>query len=364
MTTYPLRVRAKRQETPDCASLWFEIPADLRHTFDHEAGQFITVETRVGGEDLARQYSISSLPGDENGLRITVKKIPEGRVSGWLVDEVREGELIEVAPPRGRFFQPLDGAHRVLLLAAGSGIAPILPIAGRLLASGIGHRVTLGYGSRTPDEIILGQEVDALPERYGTCRVEHILSRAGPEWEGLRGRIDAALIGQRMSAWTSEGSYLPLMIYLCGPEAFMDAAEAHFLAEGIDASSIRRESFDLVLEDDADEPPLQIAGVEDAGEAAEACEEIRAVVGGEEVSVRPEPGETILGALIRAEADVPFSCQEGTCSSCISKLKQGQASLHAGVRKTLRPNDLEEGLVLACLARPTSRSVLIDFDDI
>jgi ferredoxin-NADP reductase len=364
MTTYPLRVRQKRQETPDCVSLWLEIPTDLKQTFEHRAGQFITVEADIGDEHLARQYSLSSLPGDEGGLRITVKKLPGGRVSTWLTENVKEGDLIEVAPPRGRFFQPPDGAHRVLLLAAGSGIAPILPIARHLLDEGNGHRVTLGYGSRHADEIILGAEVDELPGRHGSCKVEHVLSRPAAGWEGLSGRIDAALIRARMSDWTGQGSYLPLTVYLCGPESFMDAAEAHLLAEGLDPSAIRRESFDLVLDDADDEPPIEVAGSDAPGEDAAICESITAIVGGEEVSVTPEPGETILGALLRIEADVPFSCQEGTCSSCISKLKQGKASVAAGVRKTLRPDDLGEGLVLACLAKPKTKSIVIDFDDI
>ncbi len=103
------------------------------------------------------------------------------------------------------------------------------------------------------------------------------------------------------------------------------------------------------------------------GESAEddfACQEITAIVAGETYTVDAQGDESILAALLRAGADVPYSCQEGTCSSCISKLTKGRASVHAGVLKTLRQADLDEGLLLACLARPASRLVRIDFDDI
>lgn len=364
MSTYALRVTRKDRETADCASLWLEVPTDLNTAFEHRPGQFLTVMADIGGEAIARQYSISSLWRDPRGLRITVKKVPGGRMSTWLVDEVDAGGTLEVAGPRGVFFKPLDGAHRVLLLACGSGIAPVLPIARKLLSEGAGHRVALAYGSRNVDEIILRSEVDQIAEQYRTARLDHVLSRPGSEWQGARGRIDAAYLAANAGRWHPGSDHLPLMIYLCGPEAFMDDAEAHFLAKGVDPAAIRRESFDLVLADDEAEPPLVVSGTQTAGEKSETCEEIVANVGGEVARVVPEAGETILGALLRADAPVPYSCQEGTCSSCISKLKEGTAHVRPGVLKSLRQDDLDSGLVLSCLATPASRRILIDFDDI
>lgn len=364
MSTYSMRVTAKQRETIDAASLWFDVPKDLKQAFEYRPGQFVTINAELGGEEVTRQYSLSSVPGDPTGIRITVKKVPGGRMSTWLVDEVKEGDLIEVATPRGVFFKPLDGAHRVILLAAGSGIAPILPIGRKLLSDGSGHRVIMAYGNRRPGEIILNTEVDGLPKNFSTCRLEHVLSRPDEKWQGARGRIDADYLLSREAEWQQGAEHLPLVIYLCGPEPFMDDAEAFFISRGVEPPSIRRESFDLVLTDDEDEEPLVVPGVETPGEMSDVCEEIIAYVAGEETRVVPEPHETILAALIRGEAPVPFSCQEGTCSSCISKLKRGCAKVRPGVLKTLRQDDLDEGLVLACLARPTSKSVLIDFDDI
>ena len=360
MSTYPLPVVAKRAEGPDAASLWLAVPQDLSAVFDYRVGQFIAVEAEIGGETLVRQYSLSSTPGLDRGLRITVKKVPDGRVSSWLVDEVDAGDVLEIASPRGLFFKPLGAPRHVLLLAAGSGAAPLVPIARGLLSGEMEHTVTFAYGNRTPETIILKDEVDALAEDPA-AQVEHVMSRAGDGWAGPRGRIDRAYLEGRLPDWATR-SDLPMAAYLCGPEAFMDVSESALMLFGLGQSDIRRESFDLVLNDEDDEPPIPVMS-ESPGEEG-LCERIAAVVGGDEVNVAPEPGESILDALLRIDADVPFSCQEGNCSSCISKLTEGSANVRSAVLKTLRQDDLDEGLVLACLSKPTSRHVRIDFDDI
>ncbi|MCP1199508.1 ferredoxin--NADP reductase [Notoacmeibacter sp. MSK16QG-6] len=360
MSTYPLPVVRRRAEASDTTSLWLQVPSDLVGAFRYRAGQFIAVQAEIGGETLVRQYSLSSTPGAEADLRITVKKVPDGHVSSWLVDRVAEGEVLEVASPRGVFFKEPDVAHHVLLLAAGSGVAPLLPIAQILAASPLGHDINFVYGNRQLDGIILHDEVDELAA-LDNVTVEHVLTRPHDGWNGGCGRIDRAFIQQNFARWTASTDK-PVSAYLCGPEGFMDAAESALMACGLSSADIRRESFDLVLNDDGAEDDIRIVAETDPGDEGE-CEAIVAVVGGEEVTVVPEPGESILSALIRVEADVPYSCQEGTCSSCISKLTSGAAEVRPAVRQTLRDDDLEEGLVLACLARPTTRRIRIDFDE-
>ncbi len=360
MSTFPLRVLKKRTETPEAVSIWLDVPRDLNHAFDYRAGQFIAIETDIGGETLLRQYSLSSAPGQDRELRITVKKVDRGRVSSWLVDSVEAGDVLEVAPPRGIFFKPLEEPHHVLLLAVGSGVAPIVPIVRCLTASELGHVITFAYGNRTPDSIILRNEVDELAG-FPSVLVEHVLSRAGDEWNGVRGRIDRCYLDARLPRWIARCD-LPIAVYLCGPEAFMETAETVLVGFGLDLGQIRRESFDLALNDEDESPPIRVNSVSPGEEAV--CESITALVAGEEVKVAPETGESILDALLRVEADVPFSCQEGTCSSCISKLKAGSADVRAIVLKTLRESDLYEGFVLACLSRPVTSHVAIDFDDI
>jgi ferredoxin-NADP reductase len=360
MTTYPLRIVRRRQETSDAVSLWLEVPADLRHTFAYRPGQFVALTAELQGQTLSRQYSLSSCPEHDSQLRVTVKKVPGGLMSSWLVDTVRAGDLLEVAAPRGRFFLPLEEAHHVVLLAAGSGIAPLFSIARHVLGGDAQHCVTLSYGNRTHDSVILAEDIAECARSFDDrCTVEHVLSRAEAAWEGRRGRVDAGYLAERFETWRGLSS-LPMAVYVCGPDAFMKEAEQFFVDRGLALEKIRKESFDLILNDDSDEPDL-LVGATSQGEAATGSR-IVAVVSGNEVEVDSEPGEPILTALLRCGADVPFSCQEGTCSSCITKLREGAVHLRPGALKTLRQSDLDEGLILACLARPASPVVRIDFD--
>ncbi len=360
MATYPLTITAKQAEGRDAASLWFDVPRDLDTTFSHRAGQFITIEQEIRGEVLLRQYSISSSPDRAAGFRITAKKVPEGRMSSWLVDQTVVGDVLQVAPPRGVFFKPPEEPRHTLLLAAGSGVAPMIPIARSLLDAGPDQVITLVCGNRTPDHVVLRDDLEALCD-HPLAEIEHVFSRVGADWAGSRGRVDRTYLEDRLPVWARRGN-LPMSAYLCGPEPFMDVAESVLMGFGLGNRDIRRESFDLVLNDDDDGPPIPVVSKAPGEEGS--CRQITAVMNGEENHVAPKDGESILEALLRIDADVPFSCQEGDCSSCIAKLTYGTALVRSGVLKTLRECDLEDGLVLACLAQPTSRHVRIDFDEL
>jgi ferredoxin-NADP reductase len=358
MTTYPLKVVTRRQETEDTASLWFDVPSDLRTAFTYRTGQFVTIEEDIAGESVARQYSLASVPGLDERLQITVKRIPGGRMSTWLVDQVAEGDILEVAAPRGRLYTPADEPRHYVLLAAGSGIVPLYAIARHAAGQGASHQVTLAYGNRTPGSVILRAEVDGLAG--DGVRVEHVLSRPPAGWAGGTGHVDPAYLAARWDEWTSTGP--PPSVFLCGPDSFMAAAEEHLLGRGVAIDDIRKESFDLVLNDDDGEPDLLVP--EESAESPADCASLTAVIGGEEITVTPEENEPLLTALLRVSDDVPYSCQEGTCASCIVRLSKGQVRVRPGVLQTLRPGDLAEGLILACLSRARTASVHIDFDDI
>jgi ferredoxin-NADP reductase len=363
MTTYPLRTVVRKQESADAVSLFLDVPVDLRPAFAYRAGQFIAVAADLQGGPTTRQYSLSSAPGQDAQLRITIKKVPEGVMSTWLVDVVNVGDLLEVAPPRGRFFLPLTEPHHVVLLAAGSGIAPLFSIARHVLSENVGHRVTIAYGNRSCDSIILADELNELVKNFADrCTLEHVLSRAEASWSGRRGHVDPAYLAERFDTWHAL-SPLPMAVYICGPDSFMNSTEQFFVDRGLALEKIRKESFDLVLNDDGGEPDLLVTA-SNATEEAVASARIFAVVSGEEVEVESEAGEPILAALLRSGADVPFSCQEGTCSSCITKLKEGAVHIRPGALKTLRQADLDEGLILACLSRPASPVVRVDFEDL
>jgi ferredoxin-NADP reductase len=122
---HPLRVKRVVDETRDAKSFVFAVPPESRAPFTYRAGQFCTFRVRLGGEDLLRCYSMSSSPHTDEDLTTTVKRVPGGRVSNWMNDEVAEGDVLMLTRPAGVFTlrprsQPIDA------FSGGSGNTPVI----------------------------------------------------------------------------------------------------------------------------------------------------------------------------------------------------------------------------------------------
>src|SRR5215213_6741367 len=122
---HPLAIKEVRQETEDCVSLAFEVPDELKDTFQFQQGQSLTVRTHLNGEEVRRTYSLCSSPLD-NEWRVAVKKVEGGTFSSFANTKLKKGDVLEVMPPVGKFFTPLNPAQqkRYVAIAAGSGITP------------------------------------------------------------------------------------------------------------------------------------------------------------------------------------------------------------------------------------------------
>ena len=210
---YPLTVLAVDRLTADAAALTFAVPPDLRQTFAFRPGQSLTV--RRGDE--RRSYSICVPPG--SAPRIGVREVPDGCVSGWLVRGTRPGDTIEVQPPSGAFTPDLAVRGRHVLIAAGSGITPVLSIAAALLAAGA--EVTLLYGNRRADTVMFADEVADLKDAYPTrMRLVHVLSREAQEVDLFTGRLDAAKLRTLLPALVDVPAVSDW--WLCGPFGMVD----------------------------------------------------------------------------------------------------------------------------------------------
>jgi len=200
----------------------------------HRAGQHLDVRlTAEDGYQAQRSYSIASAPGD--GPALTVERLDDGEVSPYLVDEVREGDELEVRGPVGGYFV-WDGQEPepVLLVAGGSGVVPLMAMARHRERIGCETPMRLVYSSRTWDDVIYRDELATLG-----VDVVHTLTREQPPgWTGYARRLDAELLAE--AAWPA--SERP-RVYVCGSTHFVDAAADGLLALGYDASWIRTERF-------------------------------------------------------------------------------------------------------------------------
>jgi ring-1,2-phenylacetyl-CoA epoxidase subunit PaaE len=323
----------------------FDVPARLAERFTFAPGQSLTI--RRGGE--RRSYSICAAKG--RAPRIGVREVTGGAVSGWLVHEVRAGDVIEVAEPSGSFTPDLEKPGHHVMIAAGSGITPILSIAGSVLAANDGSAVTLLYGNRRNDSVMFADEIADLKDGYPPriCLV-HLLSREPQEVELFHGRLDAAKLR----------SLLPVTVevatvdhwWLCGPFGMVEDAIGVLSGLGVDRDRIHRELFYV-----EEEPPAEATHAEaPAGPGAE----VTVLLDGRSSTATVAPGTPILDGAQRVRPDLPFACKGGVCGTCRALLVKGEVTMRRNY--ALEREELEAGYVLTCQALPASDQITVDYD--
>jgi ring-1,2-phenylacetyl-CoA epoxidase subunit PaaE len=299
-----------------------------------------------GGLDERRTYSICSAVGE--WPRIGVREVPGGRVSSWLVREVRAGDLVEVAPPTGSFTPDVAAGGRHVLIAAGSGITPVLSIAASLLREG-DATVAVLYGNRRADTVMFAEELSDLKDRYpARLELAYLMSREAREPALFSGRMDAPKLK----------TLLPLMLdveavdhwWLCGPYAMVvDAAEV-LVSFGVPAGSVHRELFWV------DEPPPAVVTENDPmGDRV-----VTVVMEGRASEVPVVPGATVLDGVQRVRPDLPFACKGGVCGTCRAKVTSGEVTMRRNF--ALEEAELAAGYVLTCQAVTVSDRVTVDYD--
>ena len=343
---FALRVADVIRETHDSCSLVFHVPAELEERFGYRAGQFLSFKLPLGGKVLTRSYSLSSSPecDPKLELRVTVKRIDDGRISNWINDNVTAGDRLMVLPPAGLFVLN-DRRRPISLFAGGSGITPCISIAKTALST-TARKLRLVYANRDAASIIFEHELDELvaahPDRF---EIHHSLDDR-----------DGFLDLRRVEHYAVDS--LESDFYLCGPGVFMDLVERALAALHVPSDQIHIERF--VSPPDPDAERIDAAAA--SGEAAHvAPEKISVVLDGTVHEVDYKSEERVLEAARRAGLDPPFSCEEGYCSCCMAKLTEGKVRMHAN--DCLTSDLLEEGWVLTCQAVCISRKVKIEYPD-
>jgi len=230
-------VAARKLETPRTASLTFAVP----NWPGHLAGQHVDVRlTADDGYQAERSYSIASPPEEHMLVKLTVERLNDGEVSPYLVDELREGDQIELRGPIGGYFvweASLGGP--LLLVAGGSGIVPLMAMIRHRRAVGSTVPTRLLYSSRSYDEVIYRDELDQLARSEAGFEVIYTLTRSQPPgWTGYNRRIDSDLL--REVAWPGEQHPLA---FICGPTQLVENAAAGLLPLGYDPARVKTERF-------------------------------------------------------------------------------------------------------------------------
>ena len=347
---HTLRVADVERLCADAVAVTFDVPRELAPEFVFRPGQSLTVRRPGTATDERRTYSICAPAGAPP--RIGVREVPGGLVSGWLVHEVRPGDPVEVAPPSGTFTPDLDRPGHHVLIAAGSGVTPVLSIAASLLQRP-DTQVSVLYGNRRADTVMFAEELSDLKDSHPSrLELVHLLSREAREVELLSGRMDAAKLR----------TLIPLLIdvgavggwWLCGPFGMVaDATEV--LGElGVAPELIHRELFWV------DEAPPEVVRADDARPAGPASE-VTVLLDGRATTVTVPEGVTVLEGAQRSRPDLPFACKGGVCGTCRGRVTEGEVRMRRNF--ALEEKEIAAGFVLTCQSMPVTERVTVDFDD-
>ncbi len=325
-TTLELRLARVEQRTGDAKTFRFVVPQ--RSPFAFSPGQFLTFNWMIDGQKVVRSYSISSSPTQAGLVEITVKRVPDGVVSVFLNDRAEPGLTVEAKGPAGKFVFD-EGAHSsIVLIAAGSGITPMMSILRWIDDRCLTTDVTLVYGVRTPGDAIFGGEIEALAARMPRFRYRVIPTRPPEGWSRPSGRLTRDMLAAEI------GDPSGKMYFLCGPAGFMESVREILGSLGVADSRILQERF---------------GGKPASGPPPAGAIEGRAVFAQSGVEADVPEGATLLEVAEMNGVAIPFSCRQGQCGTCATRLVDGEVTMDAedGLDATLRA----DGFVLTCVGR-------------
>lgn len=330
METWSLRVVSILPEALDTKTILLEHTDEA--SFHYQAGQFLTLLFQSHGRELRRSYSFSTTPGVDPVPAITVKRIPNGEISRYLLDQLKPGDTLTSLPPAGRF--TLEPAQRLYFIAAGSGLVPIFSLIKKAVITQA--RVTLITQQHEPSSTPFRKQLEKLQNSYGPDKFE---------WIDLLSIHNGRINNWWLERWLETTGAISggtdsipgigdTRFYLCGPAPFMRMAQYTLRTLGIPDARIRQEHFTV---ERRPVPPLI--------DAAPHQVHLQSAQG--DYSFETAWPNTILDAALKQGIRLPYSCRAGRCSTCVAKVIRGQIKM--STNEVLTEEDLQAGLILTCV---------------
>jgi stearoyl-CoA 9-desaturase NADPH oxidoreductase len=293
-STRELRGRVERLKPETADAVTIEIRPG--HEWPgHVAGQYVRVGFDIDGVRHWRAYSLTSEPGRPDGfISITPKLLESGKVTPFVHRQLKPGALVFLSDVEGQFVLPDPPPEKVLFISAGSGITPIMSMLRSLDRLGAVRDVVHLHSSRTPDDVIFGDELRALGRRHDGLRLHE-------RHTSQQGRMRPEDLDELCPDWRDRETFAS------GPGALLDALSDHFDRQG-DCDRLHMERFQPVIGGD--------------GAAEGAGGTITFLKSGCEVE---GPGDKpILVAGEEAGLELPFGCRMGICHTCVGRFKSGK----------------------------------------
>ncbi|HEV2328184.1 MAG TPA: ferric reductase-like transmembrane domain-containing protein [Verrucomicrobiae bacterium] len=344
-----LRVARITQETPDVRTFRFVPPNGGRLPFEHQAGQYLILSLLIDGKKVNRTYTISSPPMRTDFCEITVKHEENGYASRHLHEMVREGDMIRVSAPAGRFVFDKTKADSIVLIAGGVGITPLMSILRDLTDRNWNGGIFFIYSAKTESDIIFRKELADLQKKFSNLRVHVTLSRAdGADWSGHKGRVSGPFLGMCVPSLATRS------VYICGPQTMMTPTVQLLRDAGVPQEKIKLEEFTAAKR--AETVPVNEASAIPATTVPNLPPD-----DGEPVltfarsgkSVTLEPDKVLLEIAEDAGVTINYECRSGICGRCKTRLLSGQVTMET--QDALTDEEKSKNIILMCQARATAR---------
>ncbi|WP_027960682.1 hybrid-cluster NAD(P)-dependent oxidoreductase [Halomonas halodenitrificans] len=341
------------RETQDASTFCFM--AEQPVMFFFKPGQFVTLELEIEGEQVMRSYTISSSPSVPYSFSITVKRLPGGKVSNWLHENLKAGEKLAVHGPVGNFNIIDYPAEKVLFLSGGVGVTPLMSMTRWLFDTNADVDLEFIHSARAPRDVIYHRELMHMFSRIPEFKLHVVCenkSDIGEAWDGYRGYLSQAML-ELMAP-----DYREREIFCCGPTPYMNAVKRILHDSGFDMKHYHEESFGAIPVD-VKEDVLELAEQAEAdAEQLDYAEMFNIEFGSSGKSVRILPDETVHAAASKLGLHIPKACGMGICGTCQVKLASGEVEMeHNG---GITDEDIEEGYILSCCSKPKG-DVVVDF---
>ncbi|GAA5194793.1 iron-sulfur cluster-binding domain-containing protein [Ferrimonas gelatinilytica] len=280
-------------------------------------GQFLSLQVPIEDRTSVRAYSISSIPSDAR-VQLTIKRVEGGRVSNFLLDNLKMGQSLQALPPAGEFNSELAGDQPWLLLGAGCGVTPLFSMLRDRLQRQPDADICLLFSVRGEADKIFASELEHLAKHHRNFRLHWLLSG-----EGVR------LDSDNLARFVPDVAQRSVMI--CGPESYMVTAKQ--LASEQGALRVHCEAFHAPVHSE---------------EAAGGGHTLS--VDGVELPILP--GQTVLESLEAGGIPIFAACRAGVCGSC--KCQGEKSKIRSSSTLGLTEAEIDQGIFLACSSTVTA----------
>lgn len=300
---------------------------------NYKAGQFITLIFYINNREVRRSYSISSTPGVDNRLQISVKRVHNGEISRHLMDHYAVGDILTALAPAGMFILEENNYDNsdVFLLAAGSGITPIISLIKELLYKRNAISVILMYQNRSVEHTIFRSAIQHIAAEFPD-KFRWLDFRSADQEDTFYRRLNNEKLEELIPLFLKHNRE-KASFFICGPESFMRMCKFTITLMGFSSSQIKKEHFVI---DKPPAPPLIVN--------PQSC---KVSVLSQYISFQTEYPKTILQSALDQQIALPYSCKGGRCSACIARCVSGEVIM--SMNDVLTEKDLQAGLILTCV---------------